>query len=605
MEGNLETTLLIVITVVAGITAQIVADFLNLPSIVFLLTFGVLLGPGGLNLLHPQLLGNGLDVIVSLCVALILFEGGLNLKWSEILEVSGSLRNLVTIGAFITLLGSAMVAHWLSEFPWSLAFLYASLVVVTGPTVVAPLLKQVNADRFISTLLEGEGVLIDPVGAILAVAVLNIVLQTHAAPLTVVGEILSRLLLGGIIGISGGWLMSLFLKYAKFLSEDLKNLSVLAALWGLFGLSQFLISESGLMCAVAMGMVLCNASLPTERLLRRFKNQLSVLSISVLFILLSADLSLASLWALGWGGLFTVLVLMVVVRPLNVLVSTWNSDLTWQQKTFISWVAPRGIVAASVASLFAISLTDQGINGGDAVKALVFLTIILTVFIQGLSARWVAGLLKVSSDEARGAIILGSSPMARLVAREIRDRDESVVIIDSNADFCEQARAEGLKVFCSSALDMDVMAEAGITTMGTVLAITNNPELNGILAQRVWEEFHPPRVIAVLPAQLEANSTQRSTDSLISKKVKCAFSEQVSLKIWNHYLAQQEIEIQEAVLSEDPQIFVQQCQQFQALATLAQVVPLLLQRQTYLRVLTADETWQPADRIIYAIHILR
>jgi NhaP-type Na+/H+ or K+/H+ antiporter len=405
MEGNLEITLLMAIAVVTGIAAQVVAAYLKVPSIVFLLVFGILLGPSVFGILNPNILGQGLEVIVSLSVAIILFEGGLNLTFREVKEVSGSLRNLVLMGTPITLLGGTAAAHWVAEFPWQIAFIYASLVVVTGPTVVAPLLKQVGAERRVTTLLEGEGVLIDPVGAILAVVVLNIVLRGTADPSIVLSGLVSRLGLGGLIGAAGGWFLGFVLKQARFLSDDLKNLTVLAGLWGLFGLSQALISESGLMTAVTLGIMLRAAELPEERLLRRFKNQLSILSVSVLFILLSADLSIAGIFALGWQGLFAVLALMLVVRPLNVLFSTWNSDLDWRQKTFLAWVAPRGIVAASVASLFSIALTKAGINGGDAIKALVFLTIILTVFLQGLTARWVATWLKVRSTEATGAML--------------------------------------------------------------------------------------------------------------------------------------------------------------------------------------------------------
>ena len=204
MEAPFELTLQIVITVLAGISAQVVAAYLKVPSIILLLIVGIVLGSDGLSLLAPQTLGVGLEVIVSLCVALILFEGGLNLELKEVGKVSGSLRNLITIGTFITLIGGGFAAHWLGEFPWSIAFLYASLVVVTGPTVVTPLLKQVGVERKIATLLEGEGVLIDPVGAILAVVVLDIILNGDTDPAFILGGLLARLGIGVLIGGSGG-----------------------------------------------------------------------------------------------------------------------------------------------------------------------------------------------------------------------------------------------------------------------------------------------------------------------------------------------------------------------------------------------------------------
>jgi NhaP-type Na+/H+ or K+/H+ antiporter len=255
MSTPFELTLLIVLTVLAGVTAQVIGEFFKVPSIIFLLLFGIGLGPDGLGLLHPQELGVGLEVIVALSVALILFEGGLSLELSELGQVSDSLRNLVTVGIFVTLVGGGMAAHWLGEFPWSLAFLYASLVVVTGPTVINPLLRQVKVDRKVSTLLEGEGVLIDPVGAILAVVVLDIILNGDTDPSFVIGGLIVRLGIGTLIGVIGGGIIGLFLKRASFLSEDLRNLVVLAGLWGLFGLAQTIRSESGLMTTVVAGIV--------------------------------------------------------------------------------------------------------------------------------------------------------------------------------------------------------------------------------------------------------------------------------------------------------------------------------------------------------------
>lgn len=395
MEESLPITILISVTVVAGIAAQVLAGYFHIPSIVLLLLFGILLGRDGFDFLEPSLLGVGLEVLVSLLVAVILFEGGLNLQLGELKEVSTSLRNLVTLGVLITLTGAAIAAHWLSEFPWPIAFLYASLVVVTGPTVINPLLKQIGVEKEVSTLLEGEGVFIDPIGAILAVIVLHFVLSGNVEPLILIKGLVLRLGLGIIIGVGGGWLLSQLLKQDQFLSQELKNLVVLASVWGLFSLAQALRGESGLVVAVVMGIVLRASNLPSELLLRGFNEQLSILANSVLFILLAADLSIASVFALGWGSVMTVIVLMLIVRPIDILISTWNQGLKWQQQLFLSWVAPRGIVAASLASLFAVSLTKQGINGGDSIKALVFLTIIMTVFFQGLTAPWIASLLNL------------------------------------------------------------------------------------------------------------------------------------------------------------------------------------------------------------------
>jgi NhaP-type Na+/H+ or K+/H+ antiporter len=587
MEPSFALTLQIVIAVIAGITGQVIAAWLKVPSIVFLLLLGILLGGNGLHILHPHQLGLGLEVIVSLSVAIILFEGGLNLSLQELGRVSGSLRNLVTIGTLITFIFGGMAAHWLAEFPWAIAFLYASLVVVTGPTVISPLLKQVSVDRRVATLLEGEGVLIDPVGAILAVVVLNTILNSQATPTEIINGLLLRLGIGAIIGVSSGALLGWFLKKATFLADDLKVLVVLAGVWGLFGLSQMSRSESGLMATVMAGIVLRAFSLPEERLLRRFKGQLTVLCVSVLFILLAADLSIPSVFALGWGSVLTVLVLMLLVRPLSVAICTVQSDLNWRQKLFVAWIGPKGIVSASVASLFAIVLTQKGINGGDSIKALVFLTIMMTVFIQGLTAKWVAQWLKITTNEATGAVIVGCNPVGRLLGKLFQQEGESVVMIDTDTGDCQKAEADNLLVFHSSALDANVLQEAGIESMGSFIALTSNGEVNLVLAQRAQEEFNPPRVFAVFS---ENNSP----------KISQAFTEEFSIKTWSGYINDGQVKLGKTLFNEI-ELSSQQAH-LEALIVSGELLPLLLKRDNSLQIVTPSETWQAQDELIFLLY---
>ncbi|MEO1339595.1 MAG: cation:proton antiporter [Cyanobacteria bacterium J06635_13] len=591
MEESFQITIQIIIVVLAGISAQIVGEYFKVHSIFFLLIFGILLGSSSLDILHPQDLGVGLEVLVALSVAIILFEGGLNLELRELGKVSGSLRNLVTIGTLITLIGGGMAAHWLAEFPWSIAFLYASLVVVTGPTVIGPLLKQVRVDRQVATLLEGEGVLIDPVGAILAVVVLNTILNTNAAPLDIMSGLLLRLGIGSVVGGLGGWLLGLLLKQTNSISDELKNLVVLAGVWGLFGLSQTLRSESGLMATVVAGIVVKASALPEERLLKRFKGQLTVLCVSVLFILLAADLSIASVFALGWGSVLAVAVLMIVVRPISVAVCTWNSDLNWRQKAFLAWVAPKGIVSASVASLFAILLTEKGINGGDAIKALVFLTILMTVFFQGLTARWVANWLKITSSDVKGAVIIGCDGLGRFMGRLFQQLGESVVMIDTDPEACKKAEADNLPVFQSSALDTEVLAEAGIESMGTFLSLTNNGEVNLVLAQRAAEEFAPPRVLAAFPQ----NSSTEGSKSKVSQ----ALASHLAVKTWNAYIDDGQIKVGKTTILESDFSF--KSAHLKALIRAGEMLPLLVKRRNSLQVAIADEEWQVKDEIYYLI----
>ncbi|MDB9316250.1 cation:proton antiporter [Nodularia spumigena] len=593
MEASFEITLQMVSVVVAGITAQVLAAYFRLPSIVLLLLLGILLGSDGLGVLHPHVLGTGLEVIVALATAIILFEGGLNLDVQELGRVSVSLQLLVTLGTLITLIGGSMAAHWLGEFPWNIAFLYGSIIVVTGPTVISPLLKQINVDRQVATILEGEGVLIDPVGAILAFVVLDTIMNGDADPINAIIGLVMRLGIGAAIGGAGGYLMSLIFKRANFLSPELKNLVVLAILWGLFTVAQMIRSESGVMTTVIAGAVFANSSVPEERSLRSFKGQLTILSVSVLFILLAADLSIASVFALGWGSVFTVLVLMFVVRPINILCCTWNSNLNWRQKLFLSWVAPRGIVSASVASLFAISLTQRGINGGDAIKALVFLTIIMTVVCQGLTAGTIAKWLRITSKDATGAVIVGCNPLSLLIARFFQERGEAVVMIDTDPERCAKAADQDVRVISSSALDVSVLEEAGLASMGTFLAMTNNGEVNFVLAQRAAEEFSPPRVLAVFPRKPQPNSSP-------SHKVSQAFATELVIKTWNEYLNDGRVKLGTTTLNDSE--FTKQQERIQEKIKTGDLIPLLVEREDRLQVMPASQEWLVGDRIIYLLH---
>lgn len=609
MDNSFEITIQIVLTVLAGISAQVIGEYLKVPSIIFLLVFGIGLGPDGAGLIRPSELGVGLEVLVSLSVALILFEGGLSLELKELDKVSNSLRNLVTTGVFVTLLGGGMAAHWLGEFPWSLAFLYASLVVVTGPTVINPLLRQVSVDRKVATLLEGEGVLIDPVGAILAVVVLDIILNGDADPLLIITGLTVRLGTGALIGGIGGVLLGVFLKQTQFLSEELRNLVVLASLWGLYGIAQEIQGESGLMATVVAGVILRALSIPDERLLRRFKGQLTILAVSVLFILLAADLSIASIFALGRGAVLTVTVLMLVVRPLNIVICTAPSDLNWRQKIFLSWIAPRGIVSASIASLFAILLTERGISGGDAIKALVFLTIIITVLAQGLTASLLArGLGLTGHQEGNGAVIVGCNPLSLLIARLFQESGETVTLIDTNPEACTPAQKANLPVLVNSALDTAVLEEAGIAAAATLLTITNNGDVNVVVAQQAQEEFQLPRIVAVMPKEdtEKANATKKPTvkKSGAAQKVagsKVLSSTTIPLKLWNSHLSEGAVRLGETVLRADGALM--QRAHLRALIRSSELIPLLVKRNDRMWVsLTEEDGWKAGDRLVYLLH---
>jgi NhaP-type Na+/H+ or K+/H+ antiporter len=554
--------------------------------------FGVALGGNGFNLVQPRLLGDGLEAIVSISVALILFDGGLNLKLQELGKVSASLRNLITVGTLITLIGGGIAAYWLSEFPWTIAFLYAALVVVTGPTVINPIVEEVGLDRRLATILEGEGVLIDAIGSVLAVVVLDVALNPAAGSFEVVMDLGLRLGVGGTVGAIAGWLLGRFLQRATFLAEDTKSAVVVAAVLALFGLAQEIQSESGLTAVVVMGIILRASEIPNSRALLKFKSQLVALIVSVLFILLSANLSIPSIFALGWGGVQTVLFMMLIVRPINVIVSTWNSSFTWRQKAFLAWCAPRGIVAASVASLFSILLTERGVNGGESVKALVFLTIAMTVFLQGLSAKLVAKLLGLSQGDISGLVIVGSNPIGILVARLFQANGHRVALIDTNAEFCKQAAEYDIPAFVSNGLDAKSLAEAGLDSVGTFVALTINTDVNIVIAQLAIKEFNPPKVFAIYVKEVESDRNQ--------PEVQQAFSNRVPIKTWNQYILQREVRVGEFLLISEE--IEEQLNRFNTLFNAGILLPLLFERKGQLQIVSADMNWEKGDRIVYLLY---
>ncbi|MBD2369002.1 MULTISPECIES: cation:proton antiporter [Leptolyngbya] len=603
MEDSLTLTVLISTTVGVGIGAQVIARYLQIPSIVFLLLLGLALGSSGLRWIDPSLLGSGLEVIVSLSIAIILFEGGLSLQIRDLRSVSISLRNLITIGVAITLVGGAIAAHTWLDFPWSIAFLYASLVVVTGPTVVTPLLKLVGVERRVATLLEGEGILIDPIGAILAVITLNIVLSGKAVPLVlsntaipllILKGLLLRLGIGVAIGLIFGSLLSLLLKQSKILPQELKNLIVLAVVWGSFSLAQALRSESGLLAVVIIGIVLRAAATPDERLLRQFNEQLGILTNSVLFILLAADLSIEQLFDLGQEGVIVVLALMLIVRPINVLISTWNRGFSWQQQFFLSWVAPRGIVAASMASLFAISLSNQGMSGGDALKALVFLTILITVFVQGVTAGWIARWLGLHTNQVR-TVIVGGDSFARLLSRLLQQKGEAAMLIDFDVNTTNLEPIDENPAL-SDRLNLEELEAEGISSFSSFLALSSSPEVNGILAQRAAELFRPDLIAILSPSPLgDGNSL-----SAITPGIQAAFAPQIPLDQWNQWLDQDEAQVVEIVLR-SPTLAAQQAE-LQTLIASNNLMPLIVERNQEVRIVISNEEWQAGDRITCLLH---
>lgn len=482
------------LALLAGMLAQAISRHLRLPGIVLLLIAGVSLGPDGIGWVKPRDLGDGLFAIVDFAVAIILFEGGLNLRMSHLRRSGLAIRRLITLGALVTLIGGAIGVHlWLG---WTLmqSLLFGGLVVVTGPTVVGPLISELRLKPKVATVLEAEGVLIDPIGAILSVVLLGLALSNDPGSLLLEhgGGGLARMAAGMVLGVAAGFLLAWSLRISRLLPEGLENVFVLSSVLLLYAGAEFLLSHSGVLAVTVAGVVVGNTRSAVERDLREFKDQLTVMLIGLLFVLLAADVRFEDVRALGWAGLGVVGTLILVVRPLGVWLCTRGSDLETGDRLFLAWVAPRGIVAAAIASLVAADLERAGLPGGTELRALVFLTIAVTVALAGLSAGLVGNLLGVRLRSRDMVAILTAQSLGLRLGEELRRGGVPVVFLDSNPDGVRRAEDAGFSVVFGDALQETVMQRARFGFVRTVVALTANKTLNSVFVARARDRFGVP-----------------------------------------------------------------------------------------------------------------
>ncbi len=387
------------ITVFAGACARLFSSLTGFPSVVILLLSGLLIGRSGFGLVEPLDLGQGLETIVGLLVCLVLFEGGLNLKLPE-----GNIRNTVLkislVRLFISLSAGIFIAHWLAGLSWQVAGIYSAIVLATGPTVVSPLVEQIKLASPISEVLKAEGLLLEPIGAVLALLLLELTLGDLRGLNDVFIALMQRLGGGVLIGLSAGWLLSEILKKIKNEASFGIELQVtLGFIFLVYGVCEYFLPESGLPASVSAGFIVGKREVIDKERLDNLIGELAQLAITVLFPLLAADVSWGELSPLGWGGVVCVFMLMVIVRPISIWIATMGRELNLKEKIFLAWLAPRGIVTAAVASLFSIRLEQAGILGAGRLQGLVFLTILMTVGIQGLSAKPLANKLELEQKK--------------------------------------------------------------------------------------------------------------------------------------------------------------------------------------------------------------
>jgi NhaP-type Na+/H+ or K+/H+ antiporter len=507
---NLSPALQLAALAAIGFGAQWLAWRVRLPAILFLLLIGLVLGPA-LGWLDPDAaMGPLLFPFVTLGVAIILFEGSASLRFDELAGVGGTVLRLVSIGALVTLLVLAAAAHWIAGLSWELAALFGALTCVTGPTVIAPLLRSVRPNARIANVLRWEGIVIDPLGALFAVLIYEaIVSHQDGHSLLVFGL---TILAGAGCGALGAGALA-FLLRRNWLPEYLQTYGTLSLLLLTFTASNEIAHESGLLAVTVMGMILANLrGLAIEEILS-FKEHLSTLLISALFILLAARLP----WPLPDGalvsGIAILLVAQFVARPLSVLASSIGGSLTWRERALVAWVAPRGIVAAAVSALFALRLEPQGFEGADMLVPLAFALIIGTVVLQSATAGPLARWLGVAAPDPRGVLVVGANRVARTVAKALAEQGIQVLVADDDWPDIQAARMAGLPVWYGDPLSEHAERTLPLDGLGRLFAMSSRRELNSLACVRYRPEFGRHRVYRLRVLEIAADGNRRREHS--------------------------------------------------------------------------------------------
>jgi NhaP-type Na+/H+ or K+/H+ antiporter len=492
--------------IILGILAQWVAWRLKIPAILPLILIGLLVGPiaaeylseDGTKWIEPiwngekgLFPGDGLYYFVSLAISIVLFEGGLTLKLKEIKNVGPVITKLITVGSLVTFLLAAVAVHYLFSLDWELSFLFSGLIIVTGPTVITPILRNIPLKKDVSTVLKWEGILIDPIGALVAVLVFEFIFVGGGGGFTKTAlvEFGKIILFGTTFGFTFAHAL-IFAINKKLIPHYLLNVVSLSVVLLVFVESEIFAHESGLLAVVVMGMVLGNSKIENLKELLYFKESLSVLLISILFILLAANITMENLLLLAnWNTAILFAIVVFVIRPLGVFLSTYNSSLSLNEKLFISWVGPRGIVAAGIASLFGSKLMAEDVVGAEYITPLVFMIVLGTVLLNATTARFFAKMIGVFLTNSQGILIIGASEISRTLAKYLKDNDRHVVLVDSNAINIDKAKALGLEGVNASIYSDSIFDDIELSDVGYLMSLTGNTDINTYAIDKFSKQF--------------------------------------------------------------------------------------------------------------------
>ncbi|WP_339835617.1 sodium:proton antiporter [uncultured Maribacter sp.] len=518
--------------IILGILAQWVAWRLKLPAILPLILIGLLVGPfstlytaDGSKIIEPiwngdkgLFPGESLYYFVSLAISIILFEGGLTLKRSEISSIGPVITKLITLGSVTTFFGAALAAYFLFGLSWQLCFLFSALIIVTGPTVITPILRNIPLKKDVSAILKWEGILIDPIGALAAVLVYEFISvgEGQAYTMTALIEFGKILLFGFTFGFTFAHALTFLIK-KNFIPHYLLNVVTLSVVLGVFVMSDVFAHESGLLAVVVMGMVMGNTNLPNIKELLYFKESLSILLISILFILLAANINIADLELIyTWKTIVLFLSIVLLIRPLGVFLSSIGSNLKLNEKLFISWVGPRGIVAAGIASLFGSKLLSRGEPGAEYITPLVFMIVLGTVLLNATTARLFAKLIGVFLNKSEGILILGASKASRLIGTYLHQHDRHVVLIDNNQSNIDKANKLGLEAISANVYSDSLIDNIELNDIGYLMALTGNSDINKYAINKFQDIFGENGSFRLVDADEMADPENNPKEGLFS-----------------------------------------------------------------------------------------
>ncbi|MEM9705693.1 MAG: sodium:proton antiporter [Pseudomonadota bacterium] len=491
--------LIVTIIGVLGIGAQWLAWRYNLPAIVLMSIAGLLAGPV-FGILRPPadvdagaapmaaIFGDFYQPMIAIAVAVILFEGGLTLNFSEIRGLMKSVRRLIIPGAPIAWALGSLVAHFVAGLSWPVAILFAGILVVTGPTVIIPLLRQSKLKSRPATLLTWEGIINDPVGALLAVLVYEVVVYDHGGPVSV----FFSLLIASVLAVGLGVLLGILTAqafHAGLVPEYLKQPLLLAVVLACFEIANLLQHEAGLLSVTAMGVTMANARIASINDLRLFKENIAVILVSGVFVILTANLTVETLSALNWRAVAFLVLMLFVVRPVTIFVSTWGTDLSLKEKILLGWIAPRGIVAVAVSSFFGASLVEAGYQDGAALIPLAFAMVFATVVLHGFSIGPLSKALDLSSTAKPGVLIVGATPFSTALATKLKEQDIPVTLADASWRRLKAARLTDIDTYYGEILSEVTEHHLDLNSFSTLLAISGNEAYNALVSTDLAPEL--------------------------------------------------------------------------------------------------------------------